>query len=154
MVKIKLEFVNEKGNLKKVEFYLDKLTYEVYLKLPHETMLKYLVDEYHEFCREKHYERKFVSFIEKSENESLNLSVLDEIIFKELLFKIYLVLDEEEKKLITDSFYNGKTKTEIAKENGVSEGAIRKRLKRIFSKMRKQISDQEKKEILRILFLQ
>ena len=63
-VEVKLDFINKKGELKHVKFWMDKQTYEMLFdeSINEEIRHQYLVDEYHEYERERYYNRKFVSF--------------------------------------------------------------------------------------------
>ena len=63
-VEVKLDFINKKGEEKHVKFWMDKQTYEMLFdkSISEEVRHQYLVDEYHEYERERYYNRKFVSF--------------------------------------------------------------------------------------------
>ena len=63
-VEVKLDFINNKGELKHVKFWMDKQTYEMLFdeSINEEIRHQYLVDEYHEYERERYHNRKFVSF--------------------------------------------------------------------------------------------
>ena len=71
---VKLEFINKRNELKKVQFYMDKQTYEMLMddSISSEERQKYLVDEYHEYEREKYYKRKIVRLEEEQIDYSLS----------------------------------------------------------------------------------
>lgn len=62
-IEVKLDFINKKGQLKHVKFYMNKQTYEMLFdkSISEEVRHQYLVDEYHEYERERYYRRKFIS---------------------------------------------------------------------------------------------
>ena len=53
---VKLEFINKRNELKKVQFYMDKQTYEMLMdeSINNDERQKYLIEEYHEYEREKY----------------------------------------------------------------------------------------------------
>ena len=58
-VEVLLDFINKKGQLKHVKFWMDKQTYEI-LKdesISEEIRHQYLIDEYHEYERERYHKR-------------------------------------------------------------------------------------------------
>ena len=73
-VEVKFDFVNKKGKLKHVNFWMDKQAYEMLFdeSISEERRHQYLVDEYHEYERERYHNRKFVSF-DSEMAESLDL---------------------------------------------------------------------------------
>ena len=64
---VKLEFINKRNELKKVQFYMDKQTYEMLMdeSISNDERQKYLIEEYHEYEREKYYKRKLLKFEEE-----------------------------------------------------------------------------------------
>lgn len=62
-IEVTLDFINKNGEEKRVKFYMEKQTYEMLFdeSVSEEIRHQYLIDEYHEYERERYYKRKFVS---------------------------------------------------------------------------------------------
>ena len=56
-VEVRLDFINNKGKLKHVKFYMDEQSYKSLFdkSISEEVRNKYLVDVYHEYERERYY---------------------------------------------------------------------------------------------------
>ena len=58
-----------------------------------------------------------------------------------LLHEILQTLDDSQQQLIQEIFFEDKTQVEIAEEQGVSKVAIHNRLKRIYTRLRKEFEE-------------
>lgn len=144
---VKLDFINKKGEEKKVKFYMDKQTYEMLFdeSITEEIRHQYLVDEYHEYERERYYKRRFVSFdVEMA--ESLDL-IEDRTISSEDKYEIDLnnkVIHDAIKKLTPRQqeivrllYWEGKSQKELCERYGISKQAINNALVKIYNKLKK-----------------
>ena len=145
---VKLTFKNKKGEIKKVKFPIDSKTYEILLdeSIDEEYRQKYLVDEYHEYERERYYKRKFVSF-DSEMAESLDL-IEDNSIFSEQRVNKFInkTIDEEIKKLTPRQqeivrllYWEGKTQKDLCEIYGIKKQAISDAVKRIHNTLRKKL---------------
>ena len=137
---VKLEFINKRNELKKVQFYMDKQTYEMLMddSISSEERQKYLVDEYHEYEREKYYKRKIVRLEE--EQIDYSLSPEEKCIKNEeedAFFFFINKLNPRQKEIIKLIYFEGKTQEEVARIFNVSKSAINQSLKRIYKKIKK-----------------
>lgn len=137
---VKLEFINKRNELKKVQFYMDKQTYEMLMddSISSEERQKYLVDEYHEYEREKYYKRKIVRLEEEQIDYSLSpeekcIKNQEEDAFFFFINKLNL----RQKEIIKLIYFEGKTQEEVARIFNVSKSAINQSLKRIYKKIKK-----------------
>lgn len=137
---VKLEFINKRNELKKVQFYMDKKTYEMLMddSISSEERQKYLVDEYHEYEREKYYKRKIVRLEEEQIDYSLSP---EEKCIKnqeeDAFFFFINKLNPRQKEIIKLIYFEGKTQEEVARIFNVSKSAINQSLKRIYKKIKK-----------------
>lgn len=137
---VKLEFINKRNELKKVQFYMDKQTYEMLMddSISSEERQKYLVDEYHEYEREKYYKRKIVRLEEEQIDYSLSP---EEKCIKnqeeDAFFFFINKLNPRQKEIIKLIYFERKTQEEVARIFNVSKSAINQSLKRIYKKIKK-----------------
>lgn len=137
---VKLEFINKRNELKKVQFYMDKQTYEMLMddSISSEERQKYLVNEYHEYEREKYYKRKIVRLEEEQIDYSLSP---EEKCIKnqeeDAFFFFINKLNPRQKEIIKLIYFEGKTQEEVARIFNVSKSAINQSLKRIYKKIKK-----------------
>ncbi len=139
-VEVKLDFINKRGEEKKVKFYMDKTSYEILSDSSINEMYRhqYLINEYHEYEREKYYKRKY---------SLLDIEILDQLKntkdFEndnyDYLYSAIEKLNDKQKELIKLIFFEGYSQTEVAKMQGVSKQAINNSLNKIYSILRKQI---------------
>ena len=132
--------MNKRNELKKVQFYMDKQTYEMLMddSISNEERQKYLVDEYHEYEREKYYKRKIVRLEEEQIDYSLSP---EEKCIKnqeeDAFFFFINKLNPRQKEIIKLIYFEGKTQEEVARIFNVSKSAINQSLKRIYKKIKK-----------------
>lgn len=149
-VEVKLDFINNKGELKHVKFWMDKQTYEMLFdeSINEEIRHQYLVDEYHEYERERYHNRKFVSF-DSEMAESLDLIEDSTSISSEDRYEIELhnkIIQDTLKKLTPRQqemvrllYWEGKSQKDLCEIYGVSKQAISNALDRIHNTLKKFI---------------
>ena len=147
-VEVKLDFINKKGELKHVKFWMDKQTYEMLLdeSISEEIRHKYLVEEYHEYERERYHNRKFVSFdsemaeeldlIEDSTSISSEDRYENEIINNEIKNAINM-LSPRQNEIINKVYFENKKQIEVAKELGVTKEFVSKTLSKALDNLKK-----------------
>lgn len=146
-VEVKLDFINKKGEEKYVKFWMDKQTYEMLFdeSISEKVRHQYLVDEYHEYERERYHSRKFVSF-DSEMAEALDL-IADTSISSEERYEIDLnnnLIKEAIKKLTPRQqemvkllYWEGKSQKDLCEIYGVSKQAINNALDRIYKTLKK-----------------
>lgn len=146
-VEVKLDFINKKGEEKHVKFWMDKQTYEMLFdeSISEEVRHQYLVDEYHEYERERYYHRKFVSFDSEmaqaldliedasmSNEEKYEMDLNNEVI-KEAISK----LNPRQQEMVRLLYLEGKLQKDLCEIYGVKKQAISDAVKRIHDTLRK-----------------
>ena len=151
-VEVKLDFVNKKGKLKHVNFWMDKQAYEMLFdeSISEERRHQYLVDEYHEYERERYHNRKFVSF-DSEMAESLDLvedstSISSEDRYEiELNNKIIQValkkLTQRQQAMVRLLYWEGKSQKDLCEIYGISKQAISNALDRIHNTLKKFLKE-------------
>lgn len=146
-VEVRLNFINKNGKEKNVKFYMEKKTYEMLFdkSINEEIRHQYLVDEYHEYERERYYQKKFVSF-DNEMAEALNLientSIFakeryeDENISKDIQAAIKM-LSFRQQEIIIKVYFENMKQVEVAKELGVSKEFISKTLSKAIKNLKK-----------------
>lgn len=146
-VEVKLDFINKRGEEKHVKFWMDKQTYEMLFdeSIGEEIRHQYLVDEYHEYERERYHKRKFVSF-DSEMAEALDL-IEDTTISSEDRYEMDLnnkIIPEAIKKLTPRQqemvrllYWEGKSQKDLSEMYGVSKQAINNALDRIHNTLKK-----------------
>ena len=145
--KVYLEFINKKGRKKNVIFYMDKQSYNLIndKTIKEEERNKYLIEEYHEYERERYHKRKFVSFdVETAEFLDLIADKSETPLEKRKLKGDYVELYNAIKKLnprqqeiIKLIYWEGKSQKDLTKIYGVKKQAISDAVRRIHEKLKK-----------------
>lgn len=144
-IEVKLDFINKKGQLKHVKFYMDKQTYEMLFdkSISEEVRHQYLVDEYHEYERERYYRRKFISLnndlVEELEVnvECLKSDVEHQESTVESLLKAIGKLTPRQQEIIKLIYWEGKSQKELCEIYCVKKQAISDAVKRIRVSLKK-----------------
>ena len=156
-IKVYHTFLNKKGKLKTVNFIIDKLLYNDILKLSNEEKNYWLEYYYHEYCKERNYERKefrnrekFVSVdqceaeaedgmlsskdkIFQITDESYNeQSIINRLIVKEMLE----LLDDVECYSVIHVIMKGYSIISVANKLGIAESTVRKKIKLALEKIK------------------
>lgn len=151
-VKVNLSFINKKGKNKNVTFFMDKQSYEMInsSSIAKETRQQYLVDEYHEYERERYYKRKFVSFdfelaelLNSNEKSIKAEEVFIQKIYNKDLYAAIKKLNTRQQEIIKMIYWEGKTQKEVSEIYGVSKQAINNSLKRIYKTLQKKLTKEK-----------
>lgn len=149
-VEVKLDFINKKGELKHVKFWMDKQTYEMLLdeSISDEIRHQYLVDEYHEYERERYHNRKFVSFdSEMAEaldliEDSTSISSEDKYdidLNNNLIKEAIKKLTPRQQEMVRLLYWEGKSQKDLCEIYGVKKQTISDAVKRIHDTLRKNL---------------
>lgn len=149
-VEVKLDFINKKGELKHVKFWMDKQTYEMLFdeSISEEIRHQYLVDEYHEYERERYHNRKFVSFdSEMAEaldliEDSTSISSEDKYdidLNNNLIKEAIKKLTPRQQEMVRLLYWEGKTQKDLCEIYGVKKQTISDAVKRIHDTLRKNL---------------
>lgn len=135
--KVVLDFVNNRGQNKHVKFYIDKKTYEMLQdkSISPSYRQQYLIDEYHEYERERYYKRKHIILdLNKyftTSNDSAHFKEFDMRQLKEAIE----ILPSRQKEIIIKVYFEGKTQIKIAKEINISKSTVSTTLKRALTNL-------------------
>ncbi|NLE04503.1 MAG: sigma-70 family RNA polymerase sigma factor [Crenarchaeota archaeon] len=150
-VAVNLDFINKKGKQKQVRFYMDKQTYEMLFdeSISKEIRHQYLVNEYHEYERERYHRRKFVSFdaemadmmrIREESTESSEekyIKELEKLEMKEAIRKL-ITRQQDFVRLV---YYEGRSQEEVASIYGITKSAVSHAMKKIYVNLRKILNN-------------
>lgn len=146
-VEVKLDFINKKGELKHVKFWMDKQTYEMLFdeSISEEIRHQYLVDEYHEYERERYHKRKIVSFdsemaealdlIEDTSISSVDRYEMD--LNNKMIQEAIKKLTLRQQEIVKLIYWEGKSQKDLCEIYGVSKQAINNALDRIYNTLKK-----------------
>lgn len=145
MKKYKIEITKKNGNKKTVAVYLDETTAALLESTGDKNLLRaYLIEEYKTSCRERQEEFWCRSLDEDYENGidpiDETVDVEDELEKQEesnALQKAIARLEPQQRWLVEQIYFLGRTQVEISDELGVSEVAVSLRLKKIYAKLKK-----------------
>lgn len=153
-VEVKLDFINKKGEFKHVKFFMDEQTYEILQdeSISEEIRQQYLVEEYHEYERERYHNRKFVSY-DYEMAEAFNL-IEDTTLSSEEKYEVELnhkeienaikQLTPRQQEMVKLIYWEGKTQKELCEIYGVKKQAINDAVRRIHSRLRKILEKNKK----------
>ena len=150
-VEVNLDFFNKKGELKHVKFWMDKQTYEMLFdeSISEEIRHQYLVDEYHEYERERYHNRKFVSFdSEMAEaldliEDSTSISSEDKYdidLNNNLIREAIKKLTPRQQEMVRLLYWEGKSQKDLCEIYGVKKQTISDAVKRIHDTLRKYLN--------------
>lgn len=136
------------GELKEVSFPMDSETYEEISKLPEAEKIKYLTEMYYDYKKEQKASRKTISLETILEdNTELADGIVDsnsnpeELCLQneryEFLHQALKKLNEKQRRVIWELFYNNKSQRELAEEMGMSESAMSHFVEYVLAKLRK-----------------
>lgn len=144
MKKLYTQITKKNGELKDVYVCVDNETAKVLEQVDEETRRVYLQEEYLTYMSNVKYKRSNQS-LEKSlengfdiidENQDVEENAIKNA-DKEKVRQAISKLEPQQQWLVKQVYFNQRTNVSIASELGVTEGAIRDRLKRIFEKIKK-----------------
>ena len=144
MKKLYTQVVKHNGELKDVYVCVDDETAKVLAKVDEATRKAYLQDEYEMITAENYHKRHTQSLDKSLENgfdfvdERQNV---EEIVAREMtnerVRKAIEQLEPQQQWLVEQIYFDERSHISVAKELGVTEGAIRDRLRRIYKKIKK-----------------
>lgn len=139
-VEVKLSFFNKKQELKQVKFFMDKHTYEILFDKSVDEIVRhqYLIDEYHEYEKERYYQRKFVPF-DTSIAEAFGLIRYKSEIYDEnyeMLIDAIKKLSLRQQEILFKVYFENKKQVEVAKELGVSKCFVSKTLAKAINNLK------------------
>lgn len=144
MKKLYTQITKKNGELKDVYVCVDNETAKVLERVDEETRRIYLQEEYLTYMSNVKYKRSNQSLEKSLENGfdvvDKNQDVEENAIKnadKEKVRQAISKLEPQQQWLVKQVYFNQRTNVSIASELGVTEGAIRDRLKRIFEKIKK-----------------
>lgn len=144
MKKLYTQITKKNGEIKNVYVCVDNETAKVLEQVDEETRRIYLQEEYLTYMSNVKYKRCNQS-LEKSlengfdvvdENQDVEENAIKNA-DKEKVRQAISKLEPQQQWLVKQVYFNQRTNVSIASELGVTEGAIRDRLKRIFEKIKK-----------------
>lgn len=144
MKKLYTQITKKNGEVKNVYVCVDNETAKALEQVDEETRRIYLQEEYLTYMSNVKYKRCNQS-LEKSlengfdvadENQDVEENAIKNA-DKEKIRQVISKLEPQQQWLVKQVYFNQRTNVSIASELGVTEGAIRDRLKRIFEKIKK-----------------
>ena len=146
-VEVNLDFINKKKEEKHVKFWMDKQTYEMLFdkSISEEIRHQYLVDEYHEYERERYYKRKFGPFDSEmaqtldliddisTSNEEIYVNDFNNKEIEEAISK----LNPRQQEIVRLIYWNGKSQKELCEKYNVKKQAMSDAVKRIHDALKK-----------------
>lgn len=147
-IEVSLDFINDKGELKHVNFTIDKETYNMLenANISKEEKERYLRQKYYEYVSEKHAERRYELYDEEKLEEIVYYKNKENYLeewtnqmeISELKDAI-ATLNARQKLLIELIYFKGMSQKEVADLFGISKQAINKLLNKIYKKLREKI---------------
>lgn len=147
MKKLFTQVVKKNGELKDVYVCVDDETARVLEQVDEDTRKAYLQDEY-EMITAENYHKRHTQSLDKSLENGFDIADerqdVEENVVREMenerVRNAIEQLEPQQQWLVEQIYCNERTRVNIAKELGVSEFAIRDRLKRIHEKIKKFLS--------------
>lgn len=144
MKKVRTTMLQADGTEKQISVWIDEETLQLLEDCGDAKIMQaYLIEEYRTSLIERKETRRHQS-LEASMDKGFDIAeendVAEQAIKKyesEKLHEALEKLEPQQRWLIDQIYFEGKTKVEIASELGVGESAIRSRLKKIYEKLKK-----------------
>ena len=141
-IKIYHTFINKKGEVKTVNFLIERETYEVLQKVNKAERDLYLLDEYRNFCKEQKYKRRIklidplVIYNKEDLQENNQVNTLDSICKEVMIKEKVKTLNSIEKSVIFFKFFKKYNQMQIAKELNISDRTVRRYLENAINKLK------------------
>lgn len=145
---ITMEIVSKKSEKAiGVSFLIDEGLFKASFSLPKKKSILFLTEAYHEFKREEKRKRKLLSLESMLEDcTKFEDGLVDDSLTPEkqylrnerdiLLYDAISKLNERQRKVIVELFYNGKTQRQLAKKMGITEQAMSMYVAYVLAKLR------------------
>lgn len=155
-IKVYYSFLNKKNVLKRVNFKMDEKVYNDIIKLPEDEKDYWMQFYYHEYCNERNQNRKEFrnremylkvdyNFDDEEDEVTGSANKIAQIadpvdiektsINKRIVEDILSLLDETEKYIVIKVLMYEVPKMQVAKELGISDTAVNKKLDKIKNKI-------------------
>ena len=144
MKKMFTQVVKHNGELKDVFVLVDDETAKVLEQVDEATRKAYLQGEYEMYIADVNYKRRTQS-LERSFENGFDIvderQDVEEFVVREMtnerVRKAIEQLEPQQQWIVEQIYFDGRSHISVAKELGVTEGAIRDRLRRIYKKIKK-----------------
>lgn len=143
-----MEIVSKKsGKVIEVSFSMNEGFFKTSLSLPKKKRILFLTEAYHEFKREEKRKRGLLSLESMPEDcTEFEDGLVDDSLNPEkqclrnernvLLYDAISKLNERQRKVIVELFYNGKTQRQLAEKMGMTEQAMSMYVAYVLAKLR------------------
>lgn len=145
---ITMEIVSKKsGKAIEVSFPMDEGLFKASFSLPKKKRIQFLTEAYHEFKRGEKRKRRLLSLESMLEDcTEFDDGLIDDSLSPEeqcfrnerdaMLYDAISKLNERQRKVIVELFYNGKTQRQLAEEMGMTEQAMSMYVAYVLAKLR------------------
>lgn len=145
---ITMEIVSKKsGKTIEVSFPMDEGLFKASFSLPKKKRIKFLTQAYYDYKHEEKRRRRILSLesmledCTESEDGLIddNLNPEEQCLKNErdaLLYEAISTLNDRQKKVIAELFYNGKTQRQLAEEMGMTDQAMSMYVAYVLAKLR------------------
>ena len=141
MKKISTEIITKKGEIKIITVEVDDIYADWLVTQPKEIYHDAVMFEYRTSCTERK-ETRYIQSLDASMDNGFDIAdesveSVEQILTRLTVEQAVSTLSEEQKWLVKQIYYLGRTRMSVADELGITEGAIRSRLSVISKKLEK-----------------
>ena len=141
MKKISTEIITKKGEIKIITVEVDDIYADWLVTQPQEIYHDAVMFEYRTSCTERK-ETRYIQSLDASMDNGFDVAdesveSVEQILTRLTVEQAVSTLSEEQKWLVNQIYYLGRTRMSVADELGITEGAIRSRLSVISKKLEK-----------------
>ena len=141
MKKISTEIITKKGEIKIITVEVDDIYADWLVTQPKEIYHDAVMFEYRTSCTERK-ETRYIQSLDASMDNGFDVAdesveSVEQILTRLTVEQAVSTLSEEQKWLVKQIYYLGRTRMSVADELGITEGAIRSRLSVISKKLEK-----------------
>ena len=141
MKKLSTEITTKKGEIKIITVEVDDMYADWLVTQPQEIYHDAVMFEYRTSCTERK-ETRYIQSLDASMDNGFDVAdesveSVEQILTRLTVEQAVSTLSEEQKWLVNQIYYLGRTRMSVADELGITEGAIRSRLSVISKKLEK-----------------
>ena len=141
MKKLSTEITTKKGEIKIITVEVDDMYADWLVTQPQEIYHDAVMFEYRTSCTERK-ETRYIQSLDASMDNGFDIAdesveSVEQILTRLTVEQAVSTLSEEQKWLVKQIYYLGRTRMSVADELGITEGAIRSRLSVISKKLEK-----------------
>ena len=141
MKKLSTEITTKKGEIKIITVEVDDIYADWLVTQPQEIYHDAVMFEYRTSCTERK-ETRYIQSLDASMDNGFDVAdesveSVEQILTRLTVEQAVSTLSEEQKWLVNQIYYLGRTRMSVADELGITEGAIRSRLSVISKKLEK-----------------